>query len=252
MPFAGGELQHGPARRRTARPAGRSPGGLLRPRRGSAGAGARRNDGPGRRPPAPPPASALRDVASGSSTRLRDRVRRHSVPAKPPRRHLRPRRSGRRPRAGGRTRPGAPRATPHRAAPHPRGSTPGCGAGTTSSVSRRRRPSDRSELVLEELRVDAVPAALLVLHHLGERPARRVALPGQREVLSLHVADLRDDDGRLARDRVPSGPDRRRRAPRAPRCRRRRSSSRCRRGSRRCASARSSAARWTGVSASTR
>ena len=50
------------------------------------------------------------------------------------------------------------------------------------------------ELVGQELGVDAVPDALSVLDHLRQRPARRLALLRALQVLSLHVADLRDDD----------------------------------------------------------
>ena len=62
------------------------------------------------------------------------------------------------------------------------------------------------QLVLEERGVHAVPAIRLVVHHLGKRAAGSLALLGQRHVLPLNVADLRDDDDPLARD--PSSADR--------------------------------------------
>ena len=62
------------------------------------------------------------------------------------------------------------------------------------------------QLVLQELRVHAVPAPRLVGHHLGERSPGRLALLGKGKVLPLHVADLRDDDDLLARDAsLPDG-----------------------------------------------
>jgi hypothetical protein len=47
-----------------------------------------------------------------------------------------------------------------------------------------------TQLVLQELRVDAVPAAVHILDHLRKRASRRLALLGQGEVPALNVADF--------------------------------------------------------------
>jgi hypothetical protein len=69
-----------------------------------------------------------------------------------------------------------------------------------------REPVERAfELVGEELRMEAVPAPVHVLHHLGERPAGGLALAGEAEVLALDVADLRHHDHRLPMEGAAAG-----------------------------------------------
>ena len=128
---------------------------------------------------------------------------RRTTRASPPPRA--PRRSGRPRRDGDRTRPG-----PLRVSPVVVGRVGEEVLGVVEQADVERLEAQALErprqLVLEELRVHAVPAVRLVVHHLGERAAGGLALLGQGEVLPLHVADLRDDDDLLARDAPP--PDR--------------------------------------------
>src|SRR5260221_13610262 len=63
-------------------------------------------------------------------------------------------------------------------------------------------PLERSvELVLEPLRMDAVPEALPVLHHLRERRAALLARHGKLQILTLGVPDLRYHHDRVAPNR---------------------------------------------------
>ena len=136
---------------------------------------------------------------------VRDGVRRHAVPPEGPRRHALLEEAERRGEPAVELVPGLVELPP---AVLGRVGEEVLGVVEQADVERLEaqaleRPR---QLVLEELRVDAVPALRLVVHHLGERAPGALALLGQGEVLALHVADLRDDDDLLARDAPP--PDR--------------------------------------------
>jgi hypothetical protein len=80
----------------------------------------------------------------------------------------------------------------------------------------RLQPLQRSlQLIAQELRVDAVPAAVHVADHLREGIAAALPLEREVEVLPLHVTDLRDHDDLGARARRAAlplredGPDQR-------------------------------------------
>ena len=167
----------------------------------------------------------------GVVDRLRDRVRRHSVPASRPAATWS---SKKRKAAGaaGRTRPGPSRSTPRRAAPHPRRSTPGCGAGTRPGSRGCRRPSDRSSWSSRNSGWTQCQQLCWYRTISGNgRPA-----PSRSRARARFCPGRSRSSRRRRSPRarcVPSGRGRRRPAPPAPRCRRRRSSSRCRRGSRR-------------------